>query len=219
MKLGFFNVWRGHPEHVVMADLLIRSARHVMPDVPIIHLTDADTPAIVGVDDVRRLPKMPFDVLRCEHLAHCEGDWLYLDTDCVLQQDIRHIFEMPFDVAVADRDGCLVEGEEDLPFIQATPYNLGVVFSRSRDFWMAVKDKLLTMTSARQEWMGIQFAACDVVAEGRFDVRILPGRLYNYAPHHADEDLRHAAIVHYKGPMRKDWMMQRFMEASMREAV
>ena len=211
MTLGFFYVYRGAPVHAVLADLMIRSVRRTMPDVPIVMLTDEETPAIYGVDEVRRLPKMPFDVLRCEHLTRCEGEWLYLDSDCIVQKDVRHVFNETFDVAVADREGCLVDGEEDLEFIKNTPYNLGVVFSRSTEFWKAVLVKLLQMTSERQEWLGIQFAACDVIEEDHFDIGILSGRLFNYAPHMFDEDVSQAGIVHYKGPTRKDWMLKREM--------
>lgn len=208
MTVGFFNVYLGSPIHTVLADLMIRSVRRTMPDVPIVMLTDEDTPAIYGVDEVRRLPKVPFDVLRCDHLMRCEGEWLYLDTDCIVQKDVRHVFGSLFSIAVADREGCLVEGEEDLEFIKNTPYNLGVVFSRSTRFWGAVMEKLIQMTPERQEWMGIQFAACEVIGEGSFGTRILPGTIYNYAPHRFSDDVSQAAIVHYKGPTRKEWMMK-----------
>ena len=217
MRVCFFNVYAGSTSynqtiHLVLADLMIRSVRTTMPGVEIVQLTDMASPKIMGVDAVRRLPSEPADILRTRHLTQCEGDWLYLDTDIMVQQDMRHVFDQPFDVAVTDREGTLLDGEEDIDFIKDSPHNMGVVFTRSPAFWTAVLEKLLLMTPARQAWMGIQLGACEVIAEGRFTTRVLPGLQYNYAAQHGKDRCEEAKIAHYKGPARKRMMLQRFME-------
>jgi hypothetical protein len=212
MQVGFFTVFRGDPIHLVLADLMIRSVRQAMPDVPIVQFTDETSPAVVGVDEVRRLPHGPRDVIRTDHYIACEGDWLFCDTDIIFQHQVSPVMNDNFDIAVTDREGTLVNGEEDLDFIKATPYNLGVIFSRSSEFWKAVKVKLLTMSDTHQDWMGIQFAACAVIAEERFKVKVLPGRVFNYAPRNSHDDCSRAYIVHFKGPMRKQMMLDRYMQ-------
>src|SRR3990167_3281050 len=106
MQIGFFNVWRGDPTHTVLADLMIRSTRKAMPHVPIVQFTDEDTPALYGVDEVRRRTHPQTAMLRIEHHIACEDDWLFLDTDVVVQKDVQSVFDEPFDIAIADRDGC-----------------------------------------------------------------------------------------------------------------
>lgn len=215
MKVGFFTVYHGDPMpeatmHLILADLLIESVRRTMPGVEIHQLTDLNSPALLGVDGVHRLKSRPMAELCVEHYASVQGDWLFVDTDVVIQQDVREVFKLPFDVAVCDRDGTLVPGEEELDFIKATPYNLGVVFSRNPEFWKAVLARMETMPKARKEWMGNQYAACDVIAEGRFHVQILPGLFYNYAAHNTKDRGEEAMIQHYKGPFRKQMALERF---------
>src|SRR5437867_1594196 len=147
MTVGFFNVYRGDPVHLVLADLMIRSVREVMPGVPVVQFTDETSPAAYGVDEVRRLPKQPRAVLCVEHYAGCKGDWLLVDTDVIIQKDVRVVFNDDFDVAVTDREGTMVEGEmeEEFHLFDQMPHNIGVVFSRCPTFWGAVQAKMESM--------------------------------------------------------------------------
>lgn len=217
MRIGFYLVWRGDTVHYVLADMMLRSVRKHMPSVEVVQLTDEKSPAVYGVNEVRRLPDAPRDVQRVEHLCRCEGDWVFVDTDVLFQRDVSGVFDYhwtarDWDIGLCDRDGCLVEGEDELEFIKATPYNLGVIFSRSRAFWRATKEKLLAMSPERQDWLGIQFGACEVIADGWHGLYILPGKFYNYAPHDTKDEAKDASIVHYKGPFRKRMMLDRFLE-------
>ena len=213
MQVGIFNVWRGKPEQYVMADMLVRSCQQAMPDVPIVHLTDMHSPAMVGVQGVVRREHPKTAMLRIEHQRDCEGEWLFLDTDVLVQRDVRHVFDEAFDVAIADRVGCATPTEgEAYPLYQKMPYNSGIVFSRSSAFWAAVLHHMQTVPPMKQEWMGDQYAVCAVVDQHQFTVKMLPGRIYNCPPMNSRDRCEDAAIVHFKGPDRKQFMLQRFME-------
>ena len=220
MKVGFYNVYWGSPKpertvHLVLADMMIRSVRRTMPDVEIVQLTDEQSPQVWGVDSVRRLPRMPRAVQCVTHYSHCEGNWLLVDTDIIVQRDVRDVFRYEFDVAVADREGCMVDGEEDTDLMKNMPFNIGVIFSRSPAFWKAVLEKLSAMPEQKQEWMGNQNAACAVMAEHRFHVKVLPGLVFNRPPFNSDDRCQEASIIHFKGPMRKRWMLDRFEDEFM----
>lgn len=218
MKVGFFTLYHGglrydNTVHLVLADMMIRSVRKTMPEVEIVQLTDERTPQVMGVDRVQRLNSdVPMAIQCVRHYAACEGDWLLVDTDVLVQDDVRDVFEEPFDVAVCNRDGTLVDGEEDLQMMKDMPHNIGVMFSRSPAFWKEVEEKMQTMTDQRKHWMGNQYAACEVIASGAFTVKILPGIQYNYAAHNRDDRCESASIAHYKGQMRKKLMLDRFAE-------
>lgn len=208
MTVGFFHVARGNTPHVRLAAALIRSVRLAMPDVSIVHLTDEATPAIADVDDVRRHAPAPIALGCLEAYAACEGEWLFVDTDVIVQRDVREVFQRRFDLAVADRAGTLKATEVGTKFMASMPYNKGAVFSRSPAFWLVAADRLRTLSSRRQEWMGDQQAMCDVIAAGRFNIDVLPAT-FNYPPMRRDEDLRARAILHFKGP-RKIWMLEAY---------
>lgn len=218
MNIGFFNIFNGsgrfqQTQHLVMADMLIRSIRKVMPDVPIYQLTNGTSPQIMGVDHVRRIDQtLPMAVLCVEHYRRCEGDWLLLDTDILVQEDVRDVFNDSFDLAVADREGCLVDGESELDLIKEMPYNIGVMFSRSSAFWQRVLETMIPMDDKKKHWMGNQYAACDVILSGEFAVKFIPGRRYNCPPLNLEDRCAEAAIIHFKGNMRKQMMLKRFYE-------
>lgn len=207
MKVGFFHVGRGVTPHVELASILIASIRRIMPTVPIVHFTDTDTRAIAGVDEVWRQPSGPIALGCLDAYADAgDEDWLFVDTDVVIQRDVRHIFSAPFDIAVADRAGTLKEKEIGTKFMASMPYNKGAVFSRAPTFWAAAAAHLRMQSEKRQNWMGDQASMNHVIAAGTFKVEILPAR-YNYPPLRQDEDITAQAILHYKGS-RKAWMLE-----------
>ena len=198
MKVGFFA--QGDGEHLHIAKHLIRSCREVMPDVVVVQLTDYKTPAIC--DDVRRIGgQLPMAVRRITHHAELEGDWLFIDTDCVILKDVRPVFEDDFEIALTDRKGSVWEKS---PYGMVMPYNMGVTFSRGVSFWKLVLKYLRNLPAQYQQWEGDQRVVCELVRAG-YPVKVLPGRIYNFTPFTKDEPLDHAAILHLKGP-RKSWI-------------
>lgn len=184
-----------------MAQHLIASAKRVMPDVEVWQLTDGDAPKVRGIDGCIRLAgQMPMAVRRMKLHSMLHGEWLFVDTDVVIQKDIRHVFESPFLVAVTDRVGSLWEHSPD---VKDMPYNMGVTFSRSPEFWEEVVKRLQKLEPHLQQWCGDQLVVCQMAKEKL--QKVLPGHIYNFTPGTRDEDRSHAAIVHYKGS-RKDWV-------------
>lgn len=209
MTVGFFL--NGDPNGTAyrLAALLVASIRAAMPAVPVVQFTDEKSAALAGVDEIRRRPLERMGVTRIAHQASVDGDWLFLDADTIVLQDVRDVFDDPkFDVAIASRRGTFKNAdEEQSAFMARMPFNNGVVFSRSARFWRAVEAALREMKPERQEFMGEQQALNDVIRSGPYAVRVLAG-VYNYPPHSPVEDLSFAKIVHYKGK-RKSWILER----------
>ena len=208
MKIGFFFKYRDSRSlhYLTMAEHLLASVRQVMPGVKVYQLTDQHSPALHGIDGVDRCSDdVPMAVLRMMLQANCGGEWLFVDPDIIVRQDVRSVFDSPFDVALTDRAGTSMAGT---PYAAVMPYNLGVAFSRSPAFWRQATRRVQKMSLSLQEWEGDQLAICQMVKQrAAGDVKILPGRVYNYPPNSPNDDVSHAAIVHYKGG-RKGWMDQ-----------
>lgn len=187
---------QGEGVHWDIAKHLIASAQKVMPEVPIFQLTDASTPCHDGATAIRCGGLMPMAVRRMTLHAGRSGDWLFVDTDIVFQKDVRHVFEDDFEIAVADRVG---SAWEHTPYGQAMPFNMGVTFSRSAEFWERAREALLMLPAKFQEWEGDQRVVCEMQRLGWIKTKILPGHVYNFTPMTQDEDVSHAAILHLKG--------------------
>ena len=213
MKIGVFYQDNGPQSrvHVDLARRMIESARRVMPGIEIHHLTDDKSEVLPEVDGVYRIGgNLPMAVRRVTHHGSRMGDWAFVDTDVIFRKDVRDVFDDPFDVALTDRIGTDMEGT---PFAQAMPYNMGVTFSRNPLFWAVANIHLKALASKDQQWMGDQEVVCAMARHserlpGRagFNIKILPGRIYNYPPASETDDYSHAAIVHFKGGERKRMM-------------
>ena len=200
MKIGFFAQDEG--EHLYIGRNLIRSVRENMPGTEVYQLTDEHTPVLDGAIPVRLKGDMPMAVRRMSHHAMLEGEWLFVDTDCVILKDVSDVFDDPaFDIAVTDRKGSMWE---KTAYGMVMPYNMGVTFSRSPAFWAEVRLRLLELPAAYQRWEGDQRVVCDMIRKG-FPAKVLPGKVYNYTPEKRGDPLDHAAIAHFKGP-RKHWI-------------
>lgn len=211
MKVGFYLVQGDSADGYVMADMLLRSVRQAMPGVEVAQFTDLKSPAVYGVDHLLRKPAAPLALLRSLHQASVEGEWLFIDTDAIVRQDVRHVFaHRDFDLALADRSWPHLEPMPD--FAAVMPWNIGVVFSRCPSFWRAVHEALLKAPEKAQDFMGDQFVACELLKTGRWTLHELPGIRFNYPPKDADDAGLDAAIVHFKGHYRKPWMLQRFAD-------
>lgn len=205
MNIGFY-LTQGDPSGYVLADLLLRSIQRTMPGVPVSQFTDLKSPSVYGVTHVLRQPPQSLSLLRSLHYASVEGDWVFLDTDILVQRDVRNVFLRPFDIALADRRWPHIPPTPD--FTSAMPWNAGVIFSRCPDFWWEIHERLKSDTSTAGNFFGDQAVICDLAKSDRYRILELPGMVYNYPPASADDAGKDAAIVHFKGP-RKRWMLDR----------
>lgn len=219
MKVGFFLV-DGGPETAnaaLFARAMVRSSQQSMPRVPVVQFTDMTTPAIKGVSEVRRKPSEPMALLRMRHQAGVQGDWLFVDTDVMIQRPVTNVFkEYAFDVAVTTRNWAHLK--QAVGFTERMPFNTGVMFSRSPSFFADAYTRLRQMSPELQQWMGDQEIICDMVQDDacRYQVTHLKGSVYNYPPvvpgSQKGEPIENARIVHYKGPHRKPLLMKRLRE-------
>lgn len=196
MRVGFFLESAGFD----MAKYLIASVNKVMPGVPVVQLTNGDAKVVDGAQVLRIPGPMPMGVRRITHYTQLEGDWCLVDSDVVFREDVRHVFDKPFDVALASREGTIWAGSE---YAKVFPYNFGVVFSRNPKFWQTALRGLKSLPPKMQEWEGEQFVTGQLALRKDFDVHILPCA-YNYTPATKDEDLSNVKVLHLKGP-RKAW--------------
>lgn len=195
MKIGMYMI--GNPQgHSAMGALATRVAKHVMPGIEVWHFTDKTTPGIEGCNVSRKDRDVPMAVFRMQH-HQVPGEWLFIDVDVLVTREVSNVFSDPFDIALAERvDG---DGAKGKPGWDEMPYNMGVVFSRSPEFWATVEKELKTYSPKQQEWMGDQLAVCRLLKD--FNTKILPC-WYNFPPFFEEQI---APITHYKG-RRKTWM-------------
>ena len=199
MKVGFFV--QGSGIHWDLAKHLIASCKKL--NLSVFQLTDDKTPECEGVDGVVRLGgTVPMAIRRMTLQSMLAGEWLFVDTDVVLQKDPSQVFRSPFDIALTDRVGSLWEHS---PGVKNMPFNTGVVFSRQPSFFKRVVGALKGLPPPLQEWYGDQLVICEMQKQNQVSARILPGQVYNFTPANRDDDRSHAAIIHYKGP-RKAWI-------------
>lgn len=195
---------QGDGVHWEVAKTLISSCRKNMPGVEIVQLTDDKTPAHEGVQVIRLGGEMPMAVRRMSLHAMLGGEWLFIDTDCIVRKDVRHVFDdKDFGVALTDRKGSLVGQNE---YGKKMPWNIGVVFSRDPEFWGEVVRNLVTLPTRLQQWEGDQLVVAEMVKAG-WPVKEIPGRIYNFTPEQGHESVDHASIVHFKW-RRKEWIKE-----------
>ena len=203
-------------ENRSLPEIMVRSARLAMRDARIVQFTDESTLPVAGVDEVIRRPVSGEELMiaRLDHLACFEHrEALFLDTDIIVRRDLRKVFDLPFDVALTRRYGTLMVVDDD-PFrphfpsgnlIDYMPYNAGVMFSRTRDFWVDCRKACESMHPIFRRWYGDQMALKAVVEGGDYAVVELAAHKLNYAPEHAKDWPNDALILHFKGA-RKAWM-------------
>ena len=204
MNIGFFFVLRREPIHFLHGASLVREAKRWMPNCPVMQLTDQKSPKVPGIDNAVRLwqNEAPLLEQRLKHYANCSGEWLHVDTDVSIRNNVQGVFDdKVFDVALCDRNWSHLPQSEHV--LHTMPFNTGVVFVRNH-FWQDVLNVWLNFPKVVQDdWLSEQRAVYEVVKSGRHRVKILPGALYNYPPTGLDDAPITAALVHYKGN-RKD---------------
>jgi lipopolysaccharide biosynthesis glycosyltransferase len=170
----------------------------------IIQLTDEKTPKL----DVSRVIRLPWDGQRfmeykLRHLAALDNqNLLWLDTDVIVQTDLKPVFGLPFDVALTRRSNPVPDAV-GTDAAKVMPYNTGVVFSRKQRFWESCLGFVRAQPEKIQQWYGDQYAAYHM--SKYFHLLTLDCENFNYTPETADEDVSRRYAVHYKGH-RKDWV-------------
>jgi len=182
------------------AKLMLQSVRTYMADEGIVQLTDEETPSIDGCS-VKRLPWTHLNpmIFKMEHLSKINPG-LVLDTDVIVQSDLRHVFKLPFDMALTWRDGPIRDPDGN-DITKTMPINCGVMFHRSQAFWY---DCLRWCEGRDPGWYADQLAVAAIAP--RFNVLRLHTDNFNYTPKTKDEDVSMRLAVHYKGK-RKEWML------------
>lgn len=170
-------------------------------------LSDHVAEEVPGSDVILRTPKdEPSMLWRCRRLLEVETPFVMLDTDMLIVDDIS--LPGDWDAAVTYRriHDVIVKGVGVVPM----PYNGGLIFVNNRGFIRSCLDKMEAQEPRWQEWYGDQMALRDVVAEEKFDVKILRDPAWNYVPEHLG-DTTPAKILHFKGQRKS--MMQSYFEA------
>ena len=187
------------PEPIARA--MISSVRKHM-DCEIVQLTDLETPKLDEVDSVQRLKGDILSSVLARHLSQLPGETLYLDYDTVVQEDVSYVFKQDFDLAITTRN----EKEKDFNLLyKVCPHNVGVMFSRSPEFWAEVA-KRYDKRKDEPSWFKFQIVVTESINVLNYKILELDSNKYNHTPEDIDEDLSGRSIVHYKGH-RKAWMV------------
>lgn len=203
MKVAFLHVRQDKGLPLVM----LQSVRKHL-GVQTIQMSDMAEPAL-GSGLVQRLPWDGKHLMeyRLRHLAALPaGDTIILDTDVVIQNDIGKVFAFDFDLALTVRDKPILD-PNGVDLAQVMPYNTGVMFSRSKQFWAECRQWLVRQSQQALDWYGDQMAVAALA--GRYKVLKLHCDNFNYSPETEEEDVSMRYVVHYKGERRKPWMMCR----------
>ena len=204
MQVGIFHI--GDIEgYLKLGSLAAQVAKHTMPGVNVVHLTDFDTPQIHWTDSAIRTERnCPMAVFRMRH-QQILGEWLFIDPDVLIRKPVDNLFEdYGFSIALANRKpGDGTTNPDTDPLFKEMPHNTGVVFSRCPEFFHAVEKELLTYDAEMQEWMGDQLAINRI--KDAWNCKLLPSG-YNFPPGR-DGKVGSVHIAHYKGH-RKPLMVE-----------
>lgn len=173
--------------HLAQADLFIRVMRKLQPSYKIVQLTDRQTRGLSGIDGEVRVDSNPLGVWYFTAMSQFPAnEFLRLDYDIVIRQDVSDVFKRDFDVAVSTEDRTM---------------NNGVVFVKSkRIFGDALKHYL---DDTRQDNLGDIQIAMTMAMRG-YNVLSLPREVYNYRQESSLTTYPDTAkIVHFKGSKKK----------------
>jgi|SRR3990167_2497671 len=177
-------------KEISLANLFIRSIRKVSPAVRLVQMVDERTAILKGTDGYARLKgEYQFGEWLFESLIHFPAEqFLRLDYDIIMREDVSDVFQYDFDIAIAK------EGRGVM--------NNGVVFVKNRDFYKASLDFYKTTTM--DNWQDIQKAMQMAIETNDFLIHRLEQPVYNYYPGRDGEPYpEDAKILHFKGSRKK----------------
>lgn len=169
--------------HVAQADLFVHLMRKFQPRYSIVQLSDRKTRSVSGVDGIFRIDVDPFGMWFFAVMSAFPADqFLRLDYDVVVRDDVSDVFTEDFDIAVSEEDEMM---------------NNGVVFVKSKDIFATAMEHYLCDT-AKNNWEDIQLAMS--MAMRKYNVLKLPRDVYNYRQSAELADYpKTARVLHFKG--------------------
>ena len=226
LRVAFLHVG----QDTILPRIMIRSIRQFNPDARVTQCSDRATPEVSGVDEVVRLDGdtarlMTFRLRSFAGLPISEPT-LFLDTDMVCVDRIDAVSELSeYDVSV-----CVREFNKDMLFDpramdidlreyegrtldEVYPYLACAVIAKNPEFWSLCLNNLISLPDKFHRWFGDQEAMRNVIAAGIWSIGRLRESLYACLPDLVDDPAHRPKLVHFKGPMRKQWMIDGAREA------
>lgn len=182
------------------AEMCLSQARRYHPDANFVHMTDTQTERLPGVDECWRGEwdgqiETVF-LLRAQLLSLIDDrPTIYLDSDTLVRGSLGRAFTRPFQVGLTYRDN------------KGMRYNAGVMFSRSRAFWVSLLDRI---EHGPRHYMMTECALADEVDTKKWDVAEFPCSVWNNY-WMSKLKMPKAKVLHYKGA-RKKWMREHYRE-------
>lgn len=209
MNFAFLQIGDGLDKHLAL--LMIKSIRRTHREPVIYQITKSGTPTVPGVGHrvSSDKPISLFTYFLEGLLALPDAPTVVLDTDMIVQRNLEHVFDEPFDLAVTDRHTHVEIGGKSIE--DTMPFQAGIFFSRSRMALRQLHDKRMEHLD-EHDWFTKERAIKRAVDEAKIDVKILRGNDYNYSPSSIEENVYDKYVVHYKGPTRKKWMMIKYRD-------
>ena len=196
-----------------MAELMVESCRRAMPGCEVVQLTNQYTKPWDFVDRaITKEWKRGFNFLTylCDFYEEL-GECLILDSDIIVQGDLRRLAELKADLVVPVRSFAVVADDGASMRVQ-----MGVCYSNSQEVWKEIKRRVAAMErEVDRNWWGIQLVIWDMLqesakGESKFNIKAVKHRDFNYTPKDDKDAPKDVWAIHYKGPQRKDWMLKRW---------
>ena len=190
-------------EYADEAEMAAEALRLTNPHAKIYCLTDQDT-QFKTLEPVRgqysKSTLMYDRIVGQAHFLRDNRQALFLDSDCLVGQDLTNAFKGPISVT------------KRIPPKQ-TPgqiYNCGVLFgsgAQAISFWLHWIDVFQFLERNAWKWYGDQIILAHLVGDYP-SVNIYESETHNYIPTHLDslDSVLPAKIVHFKGLKRKAWI-------------
>jgi len=204
--------------------ILVRSLREHNPDMRIVQCADRVSPQVSGVDDVLRIDADAGNLMtfRLQAFAGLAGNepTLFLDTDMVCARPIDPAAELDdCDVAVCLREynnampldtramGINLTEYEGRTLGDVYPYLACAVIAKDAAFWTACLEDLRRLPAKFHKWFGDQEAMRNVIKAGGHKVGWLRESIYACLPDMHTDPSHGPKLFHFKGPLRKQMMI------------
>jgi hypothetical protein len=226
LRVAFLHVG----QDTTLPKILVRSIREQNPEARVTQCTDRVSPTVDGVDDVIRIDgdtsRLMTFRLHCFAGLSFNEPTLFLDTDMVCADRIDAAGELgDHDVAVCvreyNKDMLLDPAAMDIDLREYAgrtlddvyPYLACAVIARNADFWLECFDNLNSLPDKFHRWFGDQEAMRNVIGAGGRSVGRLGESLYACLPDMVRDPAHRPKLFHFKGPTRKQWMIDGAREA------